>query len=660
MHQTRFCLVLSVLMLLWLPSLAAQDAVKVMERVRQEKAWLELTPRPEDFIGAEIGPERLEQRKDEIRAGIRTMLGSTREPRRADNIRVLGYNADRAALSVDNGDLNLHHYFSMPPQEANRIIANPRFWYLSAYREMNWDLTWDYDGWELKGPDRSYAEQPEPVYTIPPPITRDEYTQPVPDPTEKLLATEPEAYLAYQSYQSGDFQSSLYGFTLAQLGSQLPNPVHTYWIARNHLALGDTPKAVQWLKQYQRSGHQLYASEARQLLEIVNRQYHIFRNVDRLAMPEGLTSPGGETRFGIDPVSGDLYFSSGRSTDYNGSNIWRARSSMDGWAPPELVKELCSNADEALSSFSSDGKTAWLSGKYDSGRRDFDILYSTRQDSLWQRPTMVRELSSSYDDIDPWLHDDRVMIFSSSRPGGYGGFDLWYSEFIDGSWQVPLNMGAAVNTAGDEDAPFLDWDGKTLYFCSDGYPGLGASDLFKAVKLQSGWQGWSLPENLGPVINSPARERGFLHLKNSNQAIRVSTRAGIPFAETLLLEWTPRSYWSLSEQGFAVWQYDPDKISALSGFFRPEPISMPRYFRVSLSVVDPRGQMLSPEITLAYSLDGVRYLKLVKANALGIFEIEVPRASSYQITCRHSGFTPYSVEITPDEQDFRHLDVVLR
>jgi len=324
------------------------------------------------------------------------------------------------------------------------------------------------------------------------------------------------------------------------------------------------------------------------------------------------------------------------------------------------VKELCSNADEALCGFSKDGRTALLSGKYESGRRDFDILSSTWQDSLWQAPTMIRELSSSYDDIDPWLHDDRVMIFSSSRPGGYGGFDLWYSEFIGGSWQIPVNLGAAVNTAGDEDSPWLGLDGKTLYFSSNGYPGLGDADLFKAVKLQSGWQGWSLPENLGPGINTPARERRFLQLKDSNQALRVSTRAGIPYAELLLLDFAPRSYWSQSEHGFAVWQYDPDKVSPLTGTLNLDQVTEPESYQLTVSVTSSDGQQLTPQIRISYSLDGVHYLKLAKANRLGIYELELPLAESYRVDGSLTGFNDFNAQIKPGSERSRHLDVEMK
>lgn len=112
--------------------------------------------------------------------------------------------------------------------------------------------------------------------------------------------------------------------------------------------------------------------------------------------------------------------------------------------------------------------------------------------------------------------DGRQLFFASTRPGGLGGSDIWTTSLgEDGRWQKPTNLGAPVNTAGNEEAPFLSNDGQTLYFSSDGHPGLGDQDIY-AAWWDAPSRRWFNPVNLGPPVNSPHRELGF-HLTADNQ-----------------------------------------------------------------------------------------------------------------------------------------------
>jgi outer membrane protein OmpA-like peptidoglycan-associated protein len=99
---------------------------------------------------------------------------------------------------------------------------------------------------------------------------------------------------------------------------------------------------------------------------------------------------------------------------------------------------------------------------------------------------------------------DRI-IFSSDRPGGRGGLDLWYSQRqSDAAWSEPVNLGSEINTEGDEKSPFLHADGRTLFFSSDGHPGMGGFDVFYndlALNLR--------PINLGFPINTDQDELSF-------------------------------------------------------------------------------------------------------------------------------------------------------
>ena len=98
--------------------------------------------------------------------------------------------------------------------------------------------------------------------------------------------------------------------------------------------------------------------------------------------------------------------------------------------------------------------------------------------------------------------DGKTLYFSSDRKGGYGGFDIYKSEITEnGEWGSAVNLGSTVNTKFDDDTPFILNDDKTLYFSSEGHYNMGGFDIFYS-NLMDGNK-WSLPLNLGYPINTP-------------------------------------------------------------------------------------------------------------------------------------------------------------
>lgn len=109
--------------------------------------------------------------------------------------------------------------------------------------------------------------------------------------------------------------------------------------------------------------------------------------------------------------------------------------------------------------------------------------------------------SEEYHVAHPTLSTDgRRLYFSSNMPGGYGGMDLYVSNFKEGRWTTPINLGPVINTEGNEIFPFLAANNR-LYFASNGHLGLGGLDIFYAVAQQD-MNSWNLPVNLGAPVNS--------------------------------------------------------------------------------------------------------------------------------------------------------------
>ena len=155
-----------------------------------------------------------------------------------------------------------------------------------------------------------------------------------------------------------------------------------------------------------------------------------------------------------------------------------------------------------------------------------DLFYSDLTDGKWgSRKNMGPNINTSAWDAQPSISGDgNTLVFASSRAGGQGGKDLWIAHKINGKWSIPENLGVEINTEGDEEAPFLHYDGKTLYFSSRGHEGYGEHDFFMVRKDDNGQ--WSLPVNLGRGINTERDDVGFYVDARAEKAYFASTRSG--------------------------------------------------------------------------------------------------------------------------------------
>lgn len=121
--------------------------------------------------------------------------------------------------------------------------------------------------------------------------------------------------------------------------------------------------------------------------------------------------------------------------------------------------------------------------------------------------------------------DGNILFFCSNRPGGYGGFDLYYVRKLPtGDWGRVVNMGPLINTSGNEDAPFFHIDNKTLYYSTDGRVGIGGFDIYSTKMNED--NSWTFPENIGYPINSLGNDLYYRLSETAQQAYFSSDRAG--------------------------------------------------------------------------------------------------------------------------------------
>ena len=135
-----------------------------------------------------------------------------------------------------------------------------------------------------------------------------------------------------------------------------------------------------------------------------------------------------------------------------------------------------------------------------------DLYYSKKVDGEWTTPNNLgKRVNSAASDTEPSLTaDGSGLYFSSNRKGSIGGSDIWFTKRRpDGKWYIPVNLGKTINTARNEESPFIHQDGVSLYFRSNGFPGMGGFDIYK-----SEWKDkkWTEPENLGYPINTEGSE----------------------------------------------------------------------------------------------------------------------------------------------------------
>ena len=175
------------------------------------------------------------------------------------------------------------------------------------------------------------------------------------------------------------------------------------------------------------------------------------------------------------------------------------------WSAPEPLSDVINTEyNEGTASVSADGRTLIFTacqGRRSYGRCDLYISHKRGED--WSEPqNLGAAVNSKFWESQASLSaDGRTLYFVSDRPGGKGGRDIWVSHRNEaGEWLAAENVGAPINTPGEEMSPFIHANGQTLYFSSNGHIGMGGFDLLMAEKEDEGH--WQEPRNLGYPINT--------------------------------------------------------------------------------------------------------------------------------------------------------------
>lgn len=438
-------------------------------------------------------------------------------------------------------------------------------------------------------------------------------------------------------YRHGDYKEAIESFILANDSSDGEVAEYFYWLAKLNIALNNTSEAAKWIDKYLESNDNEYRQELLNLVEIMDQQMMIFEKVTLRKTPNYINSQNSDFGPIVTPDGQYLYFTSMRPSKYEKENIFRAEKLNNIWGRPYLVEELASDKNEAIGSFSLSGDIAYLFGNYQSGKMDGDI-YQSEFNGKWSKPQAIDAVNTDYIEVQPMVHNDTLLFFVSSRPGGFGGTDIYVSLKKDDVWSEAINLGPEINTDGNEQTPFFDWDEKTLFFASDTHPGLGGFDIFKVVHIGEKWTDWSLPENLGIPINSIKDDRYFQFVIDSNEAYFSSDRESEGFENmlSLSLKKALRSYLIYDEMGNKIRVYDEDVYDTID-----------KLITFQGKILNEDNQPLVADVVFNYKRNKMNMKDLTESDSTGFFSISIPLSSLYQISVNKDGYFLNSRDFKP-------------
>ncbi len=228
----------------------------------------------------------------------------------------------------------------------------------------------------------------------------------------------------------------------------------------------------------------------------------------------------------ISPDGSQIIFTSNREVNRNGTNkedIYATLKTGNAWGAPQKLPGINSDQNDAAASISPDGKTMFLYSEVNAG----DIYESTFDGEKWSKPgTLNKNINTEqyWETSASISPDGKKLYFASNKPGGYGGLDIYMStKDAKGEWGKAFNVGGMINTKGNDDSPYIHYDGTTLYFSSDGHAVIGNNDIFVS-EFKNGK--WTKAENLGYPINSWEYDGFFCMAPDKKTAYYATVKEG--------------------------------------------------------------------------------------------------------------------------------------
>jgi len=266
--------------------------------------------------------------------------------------------------------------------------------------------------------------------------------------------------------------------------------------------------------------------------------------------------------------------------------------------------------NEGAQNISQDGKMlVFTACNREDGEGSCDLYISYLMKDKWgEGQNLGRNINTDQWESQPCLSPDkRSLYFAARLPEGFGGSDLYVSHLQpNGRWGLPVNMGAQINTVGDESSPFMHADNQTFYFTSNGHQGYGGTDLFIMRKNAS--SAWSRPENLGYPINTINDEGTLIVSADGSTAYYASDRSD-------------------SRGGLDIYQF------VLPAYARP----LTTYW-VSGKVFDIKNKEGLPAVIELIELTTGNLISKLQTNDDGTYLVPLPSGKNYAFNVARKGY----------------------
>lgn len=302
-------------------------------------------------------------------------------------------------------------------------------------------------------------------------------------------------------------------------------------------------------------------------------------------------------------------------------NIFISYKNNGRWSEPKAL-DIQTRSNIGTAGLSPDGRQMIIF--ISTGNNTGSLYTIDKVGDKWSNPSPLgNNINSGYLETTASITPDgKTIYFASNRRGGMGGMDLYKVEKQpNGSWGPAQNLGPEVNTADNEDAPFIHPDGKTLFFTSDGAGSMGGKDIFK-TELVNGK--WSKPENMGYPVNTVADDSYFTLTADGTKGFFSSDRPGGLGGQDIYAFDMP------VQEGNIPLTLIKGRI--LAG---EDPVPVPTKIKV---VDNTNGHVLD----YVYNPD----------EETGNYLIIIPPGKNYDMIIEATGFLPYTININIPEQDY--------
>jgi hypothetical protein len=298
-------------------------------------------------------------------------------------------------------------------------------------------------------------------------------------------------------------------------------------------------KAVaEQLKNYIQNAKQLYAQPTQ--AKVINigapintnwEEYVPVITTDEATMIftyRGEKSKGGRQNASLLPDPKGTYF----------EDVYMSEKILGKWSEPVSIETINTNSHDAAIAMSPDGYMLFIYKDDGITHGDIFVSYNIGNNEFTPPQLLKGQVNSySWEGSCSITADGKTLYFSSERPGGYGGKDIYKATLLpDSSWGNVVNLGPAINTPYDEDAPFIHPDGLSLYFSSKGHNSMGDYDIFIA-RMDISDSTFKNVENLGYPINTPADDIYFVLSASGEHGYYSSARPdGVGLKDIYLIE----------------------------------------------------------------------------------------------------------------------------